>query len=111
MTKLNRLPARLTPLDPVRKGWTSEGRPSAEERGYGSEWRKVRNLVMVRDHGLCVPCRKAGRVTLAREVDHIVNKARGGGDNVENLQAICLPCHKAKTAAEAQGLEWCADAA
>jgi 5-methylcytosine-specific restriction protein A len=37
---------------------------------------------------------------LQLEVDHIVNRARGGLDDEENLQALCIPCHKQKTAAE-----------
>jgi 5-methylcytosine-specific restriction enzyme A len=34
-------------------------------------------------------------------VDHITSKAKGGSDDLENLQAICDDCHKAKTADEA----------
>lgn len=58
---------------------------------------------MDRDSGLCQPCRKAGRVTLAAMVDHITPKARGGTDAEENLQAICRACHAAKTGTENQG--------
>jgi hypothetical protein len=39
-------------------------------------------------------------VTIGREVDHIINKARGGTDDAANLQTICRACHAAKTAAE-----------
>jgi 5-methylcytosine-specific restriction protein A len=35
---------------------------------------------------------------IANQVDHITPKANGGTDNAENLEAICEPCHKAKTA-------------
>ncbi len=38
----------------------------------------------------------------ATEVDHIVNVESGGTDDDSNLEAICSPCHKAKTAREAQ---------
>jgi len=76
-------------------------RASASERGYGNAWMKLRNLVMQRDCGLCQPCLKAGRVTPARQVDHIVSKSEGGTDDEANLQAICLECHKAKTGREA----------
>ncbi|WP_245392277.1 HNH endonuclease [Salinicola halophyticus] len=37
----------------------------------------------------------------ATEVDHIVNVEAGGTDDDSNLEAICSPCHKAKTAREA----------
>lgn len=103
--KLNRLPPRLATATPA-KGWSAEGRGSASERGYGHEWRKVRDAVMVRDHGLCQPCKRRGLVTLAREVDHIVGKYQGGTDHPANLQAICVSCHQAKTAAERHGGEW-----
>lgn len=57
---------------------------------------------MTRDSGLCQPCLRAGHVTVARQVDHIVPKCDGGTDDDANLQAICRACHQAKTAAEAQ---------
>lgn len=31
------------------------------------------------------------------EVDHIIPVARGGGNNSENLQALCPGCHRCKT--------------
>jgi 5-methylcytosine-specific restriction protein A len=37
------------------------------------------------------------------EVDHITPKAKDGTDDPENLQAICIECHKAKTKAERSG--------
>lgn len=35
------------------------------------------------------------------EVDHIVPLIDGGSHAIENLQTLCTPCHKQKTAAEA----------
>lgn len=58
---------------------------------------------MERDNWLCVPCGKQGRVTEAQEVDHVIPLAKGGTDAPENLQAICIPCHRAKTLAEEPG--------
>jgi 5-methylcytosine-specific restriction protein A len=37
----------------------------------------------------------------ATQVDHIKAKAVGGTDEDNNLQPLCGPCHKAKTAREA----------
>jgi 5-methylcytosine-specific restriction protein A len=31
------------------------------------------------------------------ECDHIVEVVRGGGNELENLQTLCVPCHKLKT--------------
>lgn len=84
-------------------------RGSRHERGYGAAWTRARELVLRRDNGLCVPCRKVGRISAARDVDHIVNKAQWkrqhgtlqGVDGESNLQAICRPCHESKTAQEA----------
>lgn len=49
---------------------------------------------------LCVHCREKGRVTEAKQVDHIVALAHGGADDESNLQSLCEACHKEKTAAE-----------
>ena len=38
-------------------------------------------------------CKLAGRITPARDVDHVINKAAGGTDDPGNLQALCKPCH------------------
>lgn len=59
--------------------------------------------MLVRDGYLCQPCRKAGRVRLATQVDHIKAKVHGGTDDDRNLQSICKPCHDAKTQREAHG--------
>lgn len=34
------------------------------------------------------------------EADHIVPRARGGDDSMENLQGACRACHSHKTATE-----------
>lgn len=76
---------------------------SAHKRGYGAHWRKVRALVLARDRGLCVPCDEQGRTTAAVAVDHILNRAQGGTDDLDNLQSICDECHLEKTLWEARG--------
>lgn len=79
--------------------WSKTNR---HERGYGTAWDKLRKQIMQRDCGLCQPCAKANKITLAVAVDHIKDKAKGGTDEPSNLQSICEPCHTAKTMA-AQG--------
>lgn len=74
---------------------------SRHERGYGWEWEKLRKVVLARDCGLCQPCKEADRITLGNIVDHIIAKAEGGTDELDNLQVICKPCHVQKTAREA----------
>ena len=69
-------------------------------RGYGSKWDKIRREVLKRDKGLCRcdQC-KGGDIRLlpATEVHHIISKAKGGTDDLSNLQAINKECHKRET--------------
>lgn len=70
------------------------------KRDRGRPWMMKRARVLERDGYLCQECVKQGRVTLAKEVDHIVPLGNGGNDNEENLQSLCCACHAAKTKAE-----------
>lgn len=76
---------------------------SRHSRGYGRDWDRLRQQVMVRDNRLCQPCLRKQRVTPASEVDHVLSKAKGGTDDMANLEATCSPCHKAKTITENGG--------
>lgn len=83
-------------------GWRPDReRGNRHARGFGLNWERTRAEIMKRDKGLCQSCLRAGRVVLATSIDHIVNRAEGGGDDHSNLEALCDPCHKAKTAKEA----------
>lgn len=55
---------------------------------------------MQRDKFLCVHCLKVGRVTTATDCDHIVPIAIAPELRLEldNLQCLCRPCHRIKTA-------------
>ena len=73
---------------------------SRHQRGYGSKWDSIRARILKRDKGLCQLCLRAGVVREAKTVDHIIPKAHGGTDADSNLQSLCWPFHKAKTARE-----------
>lgn len=73
---------------------------SRHERGYGSKWDVIRARILQRDRHLCQNCLRSGRPTASKTVDHIVPKAHGGTDDDTNLEALCWPCHRSKTAKE-----------
>ncbi|MDU6924012.1 HNH endonuclease signature motif containing protein [Franconibacter helveticus] len=82
-------------------GWERHNKgKTAAQRGYGAEWRRVRNIVIRRDKGLCQSCKRQGIFRPGSSVDHIVAKAHGGSNKLDNLECICSECHKAKTARE-----------
>ncbi|EMD1500900.1 HNH endonuclease [Proteus mirabilis] len=82
-------------------GWEAHQRgKSRHQRGYGTQWDKLRVRILKRDKYLCQECLRAGRSTEAKTVDHIIAKAHGGTDAEENLQSLCIPCHRTKTARE-----------
>ena len=84
-----------------------------KNKQYGYAWRKLREVVLARDNYLCQLCHEAGVITnltvgnrkhnRSANVDHIIPLSQGGTDALANLQALCLTCHKRKTAAEAKG--------
>lgn len=67
----------------------------------GRAWRRLREQVLARD---LYTCRHCQRVCLPENLcaDHIINRARGGTDDLSNLQTLCTDCHKVKTANESQ---------
>ena len=85
---------------PAAAGRTDPGRAGTTARGYGWQWQRLRLEILQRDSWQCQACKRAGRLTPAREVDHVLNKAAGGTDAPDNLAAICTPCHSLKTAEE-----------
>jgi 5-methylcytosine-specific restriction protein A len=75
-------------------------RPSANKRGYGTEWGTLRRMVL-REEPLCRDIwgvhRKYRVVVPATEVDHIVPLEQGGTNERSNLQGLCHSCHSRKT--------------
>lgn len=85
----------------TEEAWQHHSGLSAAQRGYGHPWRRLRARVLARDHGLCQICDHNGFVTPGNIVDHIVPKAEGGTDAMDNLQVLCPECNATKTATEA----------
>lgn len=76
------------------KAWASSDRG---QRLSSRPWERLRKHVLARDP-LCQDGRTCNGEALSVEVDHIV---AGDNHDLENLQAICKDCHKAKTQEEA----------
>ena len=71
--------------------------------GYGRRaWKLARRERLMLDNWQCQEC---GRVVTGREahVDHVVAKAAGGSDLMDNLRTLCRSCHSRKTVREEQG--------
>lgn len=83
--------------------FADRSRGSRQERGYGGNWERLRQIVFRRDNGLCQECLRNGVLTVVGDkpysawCDHIVPKAEGGSDDAENLQTLCRKCHQVKT--------------
>jgi len=80
-----------------RERATDRSRPPAYKRGYDYDHRKRRARVL-RECPYCVQCGAPATV-----VDHIVPLARGGTDDMGNLQPLCARCHNRKTNREDGG--------
>lgn len=69
-------------------------KPTPRDRSRRAQARRLRFL---RQNPLCASCLKLGRARQAAELDHVVPLHKGGPDDEENWQGLCLPCHKAKS--------------
>jgi len=56
----------------------------------------IRIKVLERDNYKCVLCGRSARDGVVLEVDHIIPRAKGGGNNIENLQTLCFDCNRGK---------------
>ena len=66
---------------------------------YGRNWQRIRTRYIMA-HPLCEECKKAGRLTPAKEVHHVVPLLKGGTHYNNNLMSLCKSCHSAITARE-----------
>jgi hypothetical protein len=64
--------------------------------------KKLINLVLKRDIGLCVCCGFK-----ATEVHHIIPLCMGGLDNMDNMVAICSTCHRFAPDTEEEFNKYC----
>lgn len=69
---------------------------SSSSRSLPRDWNDRRARVLERDGHACYVC---GRPAV--EVDHLLPRTAGGGDELSNLAAICEDHHREKSKAEA----------
>lgn len=82
---------------PRRDGYMRTRTHRWGRREYRGVSRAVRRAVLADAAGRCAACgRKAERL----EVDHVIPVSEGGSHAAANLQALCVDCHRLKSAAE-----------
>lgn len=75
-------------------------RNKKHDRFYHSKaWEKVRDLIKIRDKGLCQHCLKEKRLVVGMVVDHIIPLSIDWNRRLDedNLQLLCDGCHNKKT--------------
>lgn len=79
-------------LKEQRRNYEKYQRNPEVKKRYGSRWRKIRTIY-INNHPLCEECLKKGIHTKANEVHHILPLSKGGTHEMDNLMALCKPCH------------------
>lgn len=64
---------------------------AADKGGNTRLWRKIRLEVLERDAYRCHWCGAK-----ADQVDHLLARANGGGDSLDNLAAACAACNASR---------------
>ena len=67
------------------------------ERIRGRILQRLRGRIM-QDQPLCKMCEDKGFVTPGAEMDHIQPLFMGGSNDDDNLQMLCVECHRKKSA-------------
>lgn len=78
--------------------------PEAKRFYNSGHWKALSSACKQRAKGLCEACFAIGALTAGNQADHIVPRSRGGKDELDNLQWLCIDCHARKSAAE--GSRW-----
>ena len=78
--------------------FSMNGKMTLKEQGFyhSPAWRKIRVMVLQRDHYLCQHCLAKGIITQATEVHHIkpLEDYPKLALSLENLISLCWNCHE-----------------
>ena len=96
---LHQVARRLDISEAQRRQTNRRRNQRADHREYDSaEFKRNRPLVLERARGRCESCgRRIGLRARDWVCDHIVPIVDGGGSEMSNLGALCVPCSNAKT--------------
>ena len=85
----------------IRKGWDRGSVLNRQRRmrGAGGGAQRLRRKVNTQGGSPCTGCGTWHPAPSIR-IDHVVPVGHGGTDHGENVQPLCLGCHKAKTRSE-----------
>ena len=87
---------------PEHVGWNMSPRTASAQATNRHRWRAViRPQALARDGHQCQLRYPGLCVGTATEVDHIVEVADGGPDELSNARSACSPCHRRRTAVNA----------
>ncbi len=81
----------------VKHSRVAPSRVAPTERIRGRTLQRIRGRIM-QGQPLCRMCEAKGFVTPGAEMDHIVPLFKGGGNDDDNLQMLCVECHRKKSA-------------
>ena len=79
--------------------WEGNNRTSTQAH---RDWAK---RVLARDKRIC-QIKGPQCTTKATQADHIIEWSDGGKETMDNGQAVCVTCHRAKTSAHANSKRW-----
>lgn len=96
--------ARLQTLKPrIRPAPSRQMQPiptPSEKRITGRKRQEMKLRVWSKALAKCASCDRTCDYD-SWHMDHVIPLWRGGDDLESNMQVLCIPCHKVKTAAEA----------
>ncbi len=81
----------------VDNSYNKYQRDTMTKKRYGRCWKRIRDRY-IKANPLCEECKKAGRLTPAEEVHHILPLSKGGDHSDSNLMSLCTSCHSSITA-------------
>ena len=85
----------------IRKGWDRGSVLNRQRRmrGAGGGAQRLRRKVNTQGGSSCTGCGTWHPAPSIR-IDHVVTIGSGGTDQDDNVQPLCLPCHRQKTRLE-----------